>query len=136
MICKSMYILKVYSIHWKMLKKIFLRTKSTVQKVPSFFFRELQLVIDLLLICNSYLSQSTRLVSRKLCVGFFNLILFRFYDDVILTEVSNVSIGHRPKISYHHVMMNYSSLERWFYSGYVSFRNHMPKTNSSFRKLV
>ena len=33
-------------------------------------FRELQLIIVLLLICDSYMSWSTRFISLKLCVGF------------------------------------------------------------------
>ena len=49
MICKSEYILKVLS----------------------FVFRELQLFTVLLLICDSYMSWSTRFVSLKLCVGSF-----------------------------------------------------------------
>ena len=46
-----------------------------VQKLPSFFFRKLQLITVLPLICDSYLSLSARFVSLKLCVGFF---YFRF----------------------------------------------------------
>ena len=44
----------------------------------SFFFRELQLITVLLLICDSYMRWSTRFVSLKLCVGFsiFNSISF------------------------------------------------------------
>ena len=38
--------------------------------MPSFFFRELQLITVLLLICDSYMSWNTRFVSLKLCVGF------------------------------------------------------------------
>ena len=45
--------------------------------MPSFFFRELQLITVLLLICGSYMSWSTRFVSLKLCVRFS--IPFRFY---------------------------------------------------------
>ena len=46
--------------------------------MPSFFFRELQLIAVLLLICDSYMSCSTRLVSLKLCVGLsvFNSVSF------------------------------------------------------------
>ena len=40
-----------------------------VQKMPSFFFCELQRITVLLLIYNTYMSWSTRLVSLKLCVG-------------------------------------------------------------------
>ena len=38
--------------------------------MPSFFFRELQLITVLLLICDSYMSWSTSFVSLKLRVGF------------------------------------------------------------------
>ena len=51
--------------------------------MPSFFFHELQLITVLLLICDSYMSSSTRFVSPKLCVGFsiFNSVSFllKFY---------------------------------------------------------
>ena len=36
----------------------------------SFFFRELQLITALFLICDSYMSWTTRFVSLKLCVEF------------------------------------------------------------------
>ena len=36
----------------------------------SFYFRELQLITVLHLICDSYMSSSTRFASLKLCVGF------------------------------------------------------------------
>ena len=58
-----------------------------VQKM-SFFFRELQLITVLLLICDSSISGSTRFVSRKLCAGlsifdsvisFLLRIIFLFY---------------------------------------------------------
>ena len=44
-----------------------------VQKISSFFFHELQLIIVLLLICDSY-----ELKHKKLCVGFsiFDSVLF------------------------------------------------------------
>ena len=38
--------------------------------MPSFFFRELQLITVLVLICNFYMSWRTRFVSLKLCAGF------------------------------------------------------------------
>ena len=50
--------------------------------MPSFFFHKLQLITVLLLTCDSYLSQSKRFVSRKLCVGFLNLIPCRFYQSL------------------------------------------------------
>ena len=46
--------------------------------MSSFFCHELQLITVLLLICDSYMSWSTRFVSLKLCVGFsiFDSVLF------------------------------------------------------------
>ena len=46
--------------------------------MPSIFFCELQLITVLHLICDSYISWSTRFVSVELCVGFsiFDSILF------------------------------------------------------------
>ena len=38
--------------------------------MPSFFFREIQLITVLLLICNYYISWRTKFVSLKLLVGF------------------------------------------------------------------
>ena len=38
------------------IKKKLLRTKQAVQKMPSFFFHELQLIRVLLLICDSYMN--------------------------------------------------------------------------------
>ena len=67
-----------YTIHWDktlMLKKN-LRTKWTVQKMPSFFFCELQLITNLLLIYDSYMSWSTWFVSLKLNV------IFSIFDSV------------------------------------------------------
>ena len=59
--CKSINILKVVYT---------LRIKQAVQKMLSFFFRELQLITVLLLICDSYMSWSPRFVSLKICVEF------------------------------------------------------------------
>ena len=61
-----------YFVHWhktEMLKN-FLQKKQAVQKMPSFFFREIQLITVLLLICNYYISWRTKFVSLKLLVGF------------------------------------------------------------------
>ena len=71
-----MYILEVYLAHFALrwntnVKKNFLRTNETVQKMRSFFFRELQRIIVLLLICDSYISWSTKFVSLKMFVGFY-----------------------------------------------------------------
>ena len=61
-----------YTIHWdktQMLNK-FLRTKRALQKVPSFFFRELQLITVLILIRDSYMRWNTRFIFLKVCAGF------------------------------------------------------------------
>ena len=60
-----------YTIHWDKtnVKKILL-DKINGTKMASFFFREIQLLTVLLLISDSYMSWSTRLISLKLCVGF------------------------------------------------------------------
>ena len=76
-----MYILKVYSmhIHWNK-TQIFKKVPSDQTndtKKSSIFFCELQLITVLLLICDSYMSWSTRFASLKLCVGFFHF-QFRF----------------------------------------------------------
>ena len=64
-----------YSKHWgktQMLQK-FPSDKYTVQKnALFFFFRELQFITVLLLICDFCMSWSTRFFSLKLCVGFLN----------------------------------------------------------------
>ena len=46
--------------------------------MPYFFFRELQIITVLLLICDSYMNWSARFVFPNLCVGFsfFDSILF------------------------------------------------------------
>ena len=61
-----------YTIHsdkTQILKKS-LRVKSKVQKIPCVFFRKLQLITVLLLICDSYMNWSTKFLSLKLFVGF------------------------------------------------------------------
>ena len=67
-----------YTIHWdktKMLKK-FPLDKIFGKRNALFCFRELQLITVLLLICDSYMSWSTRFVSLKSYVG------FSFFDSV------------------------------------------------------
>ena len=78
MLCKSLYISKVYSIHYTTMSKKLLLTKLTLRKKHSFFFRELQLITVLFLIRDSYMNWSTTLVSFKQCVGFcnFDSVLF------------------------------------------------------------
>ena len=62
----------------QMLKK-FPLDKINGTKMSSFLFRELQLTTVLLLVCDSYLSWSTRFVPLKLFVEFLISIPFRFY---------------------------------------------------------
>ena len=57
----------IYTIQWD---KIQMLKKFLLQKMPFFFFCELQIIIVFLLIYDSYMSWSTRFVSRKQCVGF------------------------------------------------------------------
>ena len=57
-----------YTIHWD--KMQMLKNFNSDKINGTFFFRELQLITVLLLICDSYMSWSTRFVSLKLCVGF------------------------------------------------------------------
>ena len=90
LICKSMYILKVYQIHYTLrwntnLKEIPMGQKKRYKKYP-FFFCELQLITVLLLICNSYINWYTRFVSLKLRVGFsiFDSIFFFFFVKVYI----------------------------------------------------
>ena len=65
------YIEKInWEKHTSVKKKLY-RTKLMLQKMHSFFFRELQLIIVLLLIRNSYTSWSTCFISLKPYVGFF-----------------------------------------------------------------
>ena len=74
-----------YTIHWDKIQmlKTTPSDKKTVQKVPSILFRELQLIIVLLLICDSYMSWSTRFVSPKLCLGFSIFDSFSFLLKII-----------------------------------------------------
>ena len=58
--CESIYILKVYSMHYSLkktnAKKISFEQNLRYKKCTLFFFRELQLTTVLLLIRNSYTS--------------------------------------------------------------------------------
>ena len=57
--------------------------------MPSFFFRELQLITVLLLICDSYMSWNTRFLSQKLCVGFsiFHFVSFLLKFIFLSTKI-------------------------------------------------
>ena len=75
LICKSMYILKVYSIHYRLrsntnVKHLLSFFGKTIQKMSSYFFRELQLVTVFVLIRGSYMSWNARFVSLNLCLTF------------------------------------------------------------------
>ena len=71
-----------------MLKK-FPSDKINDTKMFSFFFYELQQIIVLLLIWDSYMSWSTRLFFIKLCVGFsiFNSISFLLKFSFLLIKM-------------------------------------------------
>ena len=59
-----------YTIYWsktQMLKKNFLWMNYTVQKLPFFFLRELQLITVLLFTCDFYMSWNTKFASLQLC---------------------------------------------------------------------
>ena len=69
----------------QMLKNIpFGKLNST--KMPSFFFRELQLITVLLLIYDSYISSNTRFVSLKLGVGFYIFDSVSFLKSIFLSN--------------------------------------------------
>ena len=81
-----------YTIHrdkTQMLKEILFGENKRYKKCP-LFFCELQLITVSLLICDSYMSSSTRFVSRKLCVGFsvFDSVLF-LLKFICLTKCMN-----------------------------------------------
>ena len=77
---ESIFITLYTDIKHKSLKKLS-SDKINGTKNTLFFFHVLQLVTDLLLIYDSYMSWSTRLVSQKLCVVFsiFDSVPFLFY---------------------------------------------------------
>ena len=111
------------TVHWhktQILKKFFLE-KISGTKMPSIFFRELQLITDLLLICDSYMSWSTRFVFIKLCVRFsifhlawFFLILYfsstKFVDFLTLTSNNSFQNQNNRKATHSFV------LDLWFLS--------------------
>ena len=73
--------------------------------MKSFFFRELQLITVLLLICNSYTSWSTWFISLKLCLVFFIfdsvyfLLKFIFLLYIWTLWLQNVIIRFEIKIA-------------------------------------
>ena len=89
LICKSIYILKVYSIHYTLRYnrnvENFCSNKINVTKMHFFFFRELQLVTELVLIGNSDTRWSTSFISLKLYVGFSVLDSFSFLSKFIFS---------------------------------------------------
>ena len=83
---KNMYILKMYSIaiHWDKtyVKKLSFGQNKQFKKCPLLFFCELQLIIVLLLNCDSYMSWSTNFFSPKLCKIFqfqFRFVFVKVY---------------------------------------------------------
>ena len=66
----AFWYIKVYIFLYKSMLKNFPSDKVNGTKNVLFFFRELQLITVLLLICDSYMSWSTRFFSLKLYVGF------------------------------------------------------------------
>ena len=63
-----------------------LRTKLTVQKMPSLFFPELQLITVLLLSCDFSMGWGTRFVSLKLCGIFHFRFRFVFVKVYVFVE--------------------------------------------------
>ena len=57
----------------------------------SFFFRELQLITVLLLICNSYISWTTKFISLTLCVGFSILDSVSFLLNFIFCSTKSTN---------------------------------------------
>ena len=78
----------------QMLKNIpFGKINST--KMPSFFFRGLQLITVLLLIYDSYISSSTRFVSLKLGVGFYIFDSVSFLKSIFLSNKMHGLFGFK-----------------------------------------
>ena len=85
----------------KHVKKISFRQNRWSKKIPSFFCHELQLITVLLLICDSYMSWSTRFVSLKLCVWFcftFNKVYIFVQQNAWTLWLWNVTIHFKIKI--------------------------------------
>ena len=60
-----------YTTHWDKTQNLKQFPSDKINGTNgTFLFRELQFIVVLLLICDSYMSLSTRFVSLKLCVGF------------------------------------------------------------------
>ena len=74
LICQSMHILKVYSIHYTLRKntnvKNFSFEQSKRYKNAHIFLSWTHYIRVLLLICDSYMNWTARLVSLKLCLRF------------------------------------------------------------------
>ena len=77
-----------YTIHWDKSQtlKNFPSDKINGTKLPSFFLCKLRLITVLLLICDSYMSWSTKFVSLKLKCGIFHF-RFRFVFIKVYTFV-------------------------------------------------
>ena len=84
-----------YMIYWdktKMVKRFPLDKITSIQKLPSYFFHELQLITVIFLICDFYMGWSTRFVSLKMCVGFsiFDSVLFLLKFIFLLNKMHGV----------------------------------------------
>ena len=79
-----------YTIHWD--KMQMLKNFNSDKINGTFFFRELQLITVLLLICDSYMSWSTRFVSLKLCVGFsiFDSVSFLLKFIILFNKMHGI----------------------------------------------
>ena len=65
--------------------KHFLWTKQMLQKMHSFFFRELQLITVLLLIRNSFTSLSLWFIFSKLCRGIFRFLVLLVFIKLYIS---------------------------------------------------
>ena len=84
-----------YTIHWdkKQMLQRFPLEKINSAKMLCFLFRELQLIIVLLLICDAYMSWSTWFISPKLWVGFsiFDSVLFLLKFTLFFNKMHELS---------------------------------------------
>ena len=95
--------------------------------MSSFFFCELQLTTDLILICDSYMSSSTRFVSLKLCVGFsiFDSVWF-LLQFIFLLNNMNSPFGFNPnKAVLFKVEGSFSGGVIWYQYNFIPFLNNL-----------
>ena len=141
LICKSIYILKIYPIlrnivlfiHWDIMQTLekFPLDKINVKNKSTIFFRELQLITVLLLIRNSYTSWSARFISLKHCVKTFHfrfrLVLIKTYIFVQFKawtlSLWNVKIPFKIKVT--EKLPTVLLPDLWFLSCNKNFENSM-----------